>query len=110
MDLNKDKILKDKILKDILLKMNYDSSKTLNENIKEQSVTGAPNYGITQPSVNDIQSVDGKNSTVESKNIYPIPGYKTYYTPKPNDPNGGQNFIYIPINSNISFRESMILP
>ena len=112
MDLNKDKILKD-----ILLKMNYDSSKTLNENIKEQSVTGAPNYGandvspkITQPSVNDIQSVDGKNSTVESKNIYPIPGYKTYYTPKPNDPNGGQNFIYIPINSNISFRESMTLP
>ena len=29
------------------LLMGYDMSKTLNENLNEQSVIGAPNYGVT---------------------------------------------------------------
>jgi hypothetical protein len=39
---NKDNI-QEQILKDILLKMNYDSSKTLNENIQEQQQYNIPN-------------------------------------------------------------------
>jgi hypothetical protein len=52
----------------IKLLIGYDMSKTLNENLNEQSVIGAPNYGMTS-SLKTTQPVKTK-WTKESKSKY----------------------------------------
>jgi len=86
----------EQILRDILLKMSYDLSKTLSENVKVQNLTEQPNKGITD------------------EDIYPIPGYITQYQPSGGVPpnNGSLRPVanYFPDNGSLKMRESIAVP
>jgi hypothetical protein len=81
----------------VKLLMKYDMSKTLHENILEQSVIGAPNQG----SATVQTSSPGKSSEEPkevNKEVWPIPGYRTYYTPTSNSVSGGRSYQYFPLD------------
>lgn len=85
----------EKILNDIILKMSYDPSKTLSENVKN----------ITVSTITEQKEA--------SANVYAIPGYTTYYGPtvgaypRPNT----SSFYYFPDGeNNITFWDSIPLP
>ena len=102
--------IQEQILRDILLKMNYDSSKTLNENIEEQSVIGAPNSGVFGPTGPHTEPDTSKDDDT----IYPIPGYTTYYQPQVGvQPSKGVVPLipnYFPNNNSVKLREQIALP
>lgn len=65
------KLTADESLQEILLRMKYDSKKTLSENTKvlEQSVVGAPNYGMitsTEPTTSTKSAISSIGSAVEA--------------------------------------------
>lgn len=81
----------------VKLLMNYDTSKTLCENIIEQSVAGAPIQGSIVKTSTPEKSSSEKPKEV-NKDVWPIPGYRTYYTPIPHSVNGGRGYMYFPLN------------
>ena len=87
----------EQLLKDILLKMSYDLSKTLTENVELQTLKEEPNKGIS-----------------DDEDIYPIPGYITQYQPSGGVPpdNGSLKPVanYFPDNGTIKMREEIALP
>lgn len=89
------------ILKDILLKMKYDTSKTLNENLSEQNPEWGPTgfeQGIDsgKPSRREKEEGEVSYEHEERFEIWPIPDYKAYYTPKVGDSKGGLSYMYFP--------------
>jgi len=80
------------------LLMNYDMSKTLNENLIEQSVIGAPNQG----SITKSSKTSSETPKEVQKDVWPIPGYKTYYIPEINSIKGGRRYMYLPLSAETS--------
>jgi hypothetical protein len=87
----------------VKLLMNYDMSKTLHENIIEQSVMGAPIQGSIVKTSTPEKSSSEKPKEV-NKEVWPILGYRTYYTPTPNSVSGGRSYQYFPLTAEKSIK------
>lgn len=93
----------EQILRDILLKMSYDVSKTLSEQDNPRlDRIGRTDSNVKSEPVKSKEKGQLSQEDEERFEIWPIPGYKTYYTPKINEPKGGLGFMYFPEGTNFS--------